>query len=525
MTTHASEDEPTWAPELDELATRRRSAERMGGEENIARQHASGRMTARERVTGLLDKGSFREIGALTGNARYAEGGELLDVQPKNIVIGKGRIEDRPVAVSADDFTVRGGSSEATSPEKWQFVERWALESQRPLIRLVDAAGGSIKLLEQTQATKIPGYPHWPVNDLLATVPVAAAAMGPCAGFGGVRVVMAHFSVMVAGSSQVFAGGPHVVTPGVGQTIGKEELGGAAVHARGSGVVDNEASSEQDALAQIRTFLSYMPSSVFELPPCAAPTDDPGRREEELASIIPRDRRKPYRVRRIIESVLDRGSVFEIGRYQGRSTVAVLGRLNGRPVGLTANDPMHLGGALTADSAEKIMRFVDMCDTFHIPMVNLMDQPGVYVGRQAEERGTIRKALRARMAIGQVNVPWCTFFIRRAFGVGGGAYGPQHRAYVRYAWPSAQWGSIPVEGGVEAAYRKDIAAADDPDRLRAELIDHYHDLESPFRTAERFGIEDVVDPRETRPLLCEWIEEAYHVLPTRLGVTKRTYRV
>lgn len=525
MTNHASAEEPVWAPELRELAMRRRCSELLGGEENVARQHASGRMTARERVTELLDAGSFHEIGALTGNAHYADDGRLLDVQPKNIVIGKGRIDDRPVAVSADDFTVRGGSSEATSPEKWQFIERWALESRRPLVRLVDAAGGSIKLLEQAQTTKIPGYPHWPVNDLLATVPVAAAALGPCAGFGGVRVVMAHFSVMVAGSSQVFAGGPHVVSPGVGQTIDKEELGGAAIHARGSGVVDNEAASESDALAQIRTFLSYMPSSVFELPPCTEATDDPDRCEDELASIIPRDRRKPYAVRRIIEAVLDRGSVFEIGRYQGRSTVAVLGRLNGRPVGLTANDPMHLGGALTADSAEKITRFVDMCDTFHIPVVNLMDQPGVYVGRQAEERGTIRKALRARMAIGQVSVPWCTFFLRRAFGVGGGAYGPQNRAYVRYAWPSAQWGSIPVEGGVQAAYRKDIAAAEDPDRLRTELVEHYHRLESPFRTAERFGIEDIVDPRDTRPLLCEWIEEAYRVLPTQLGVIRRTYRV
>lgn len=525
MTTHVPADEPVWAPELAELATRRRYAERMGGEENVARQHDSGRMTARERITDLLDAGSFREIGGLTGNAHYADDGELLDVQPKNIVVGKGRVGARPVAVSADDFTVRGGSSEATSPEKWQFIERWAVESHSPLVRLVDAAGGSIKLLEKAQSTKIPGYPQWPVNDLLATVPVAAAAMGPCAGFGGVRVIMSHFSVMVAGSSQVFAGGPHVVTPGVGQTIDKEDLGGAAIHARGSGVVDNEAASESDALAQIRVFLSYLPSSVFELPPCADPTDSPNRREEMLASIIPRDRRKPYAVRHIIEAVLDQKSVFEIGRYQGRSTVAVLGRLNGRPVGLTANDPMHLGGAMTAEASEKITRFVDMCDTFHIPVINLMDQPGVYVGRQAEERGTIRKALRARMAIGQVSVPWCTFFLRRAFGVGGGAYGPQHHAYVRYAWPSAQWGSIPVEGGVEAAYRKDIAAADDPDQRRAELIDRYHRLESPFRTAERFGIEEIVDPRDTRPLLCEWIEEAYRVLPTQLGVIRRTYRV
>ncbi len=525
MTSPQEETKPIWGSELRELDERNAHARQLGGEANIARQHAAGKLTARERIERLVDPGSFHEVGALTGTAEYAEDGSFLSALPANVVVGKGKADARPIAVSADDFTVRGGSSEATSPEKWQFIERWALETRQPLVRLVDTAGGSIRLLEKARATKIPGYPHWPINDLLATVPVVAVAMGPCAGFGAVRVVMSHFSVMVAGSSQVFAGGPHVVAPGVGERIDKEELGGAAVHARRSGVVDNEAKSEAEALAQVRRFLSYLPSSVYELPPCAAATDRTDRRDESLASIIPRNQRKPYPVRRIIESIMDTGSVFEIGRYQGRSSVAVLGRLNGRPVGLMANDPMQLGGAMTVESSEKITRFVDMCDNFHLPIINLMDQPGVYVGRQAEERGTIRKALRARMAIGQVSVPWCTIFIRRAFGVAGGAYGPQQHAYVRYAWPSAYWGSIPVEGGVEAAYRKDIANADDPDLRRDSLIDYYHRLESPFRTAERFGIEEVIDPRETRPLLCEWVEESYRVLPQQLGLTQHTYRV
>lgn len=525
MTDRRPEAAAAWQREIDEIARRKAFAEQLGGEERIERQHASGRLTARERIDSLLDTGTFREIGSLTGTARYSESGELQNVVPANAVIGKGRIDGRPVAVSADDYTVRGGSSEATISDKWIFMERWALESRVPLVRLVDAAGGSIRLLEKSQATKIPGYPTWPSTDLLAAVPVVGIAMGPCAGLGAVKVVMSHFSVMVAGTSQIFAGGPHVVAPGVGERIDKDELGGAQVHARGSGAVDNEASSEEDALAQSRRFLSFLPSSVYELPARTETGDRVDRCDESLASVVPRNQRKPYKVREVITALLDQDSVFEIGRFWGRSTVTVLGRLNGFPVGLMANDPYQLGGAVTADSAEKITRFVDVCDTFHIPVVNLVDQPGVYVGRQAEERGTIRRALRARMAIAQASVPWSTVFLRRAFGVGGGMHGPLHRATVRYAWPSAYWGSIPVEGGVEAAYRRDIAASSDPEARRHELIEYYHRLESPFRTAERFGIEEIIDPRETRPLLCDWVEEAYRVLPEQLGLSCRTFRI
>lgn len=525
LTDPRRESAAVWQREIDEIAQRKAFAERLGGEERIERQHASGRLTARERIDTLLDPRTFREIGSLTGTATYGESGELLNVVPANAVIGKGRVEGRPVAVSADDYTVRGGSSEATISDKWIFIERWALESRAPLVRLVDAAGGSIRLLEKSQSTKIPGYPSWPSTDLLATVPVVGVALGPCAGLGAVKVVMSHFSVMVAGTSQVFAGGPHVVAPGVGERIDKDELGGAQVHARGSGAVDNEASSEEDALAQVRRFLSFLPSSVFELPG-RVPTDDPADRcDESLASAVPRNRRTPYKIREVIASLLDRDSTFEIGRLWGRSAVTLLGRLNGLPVGLMATDPYQLGGAVTADSAEKISRFIDLCDTFHIPIVNLVDQPGVFVGRQAEERGTIRRALRARMAIAQATVPWSTVFLRRAFGVGGGMHGPLNRATVRYAWPSAYWGSIPVEGGVEAAYRRDIADSPDPESRRQELIEYYHRLESPFRTAERFGIEEIIDPRQTRPLLCEWVEEAYRVLPEHVGVTCRTFRI
>lgn len=517
--------EPVWSDALAELGARRRLAEKMGGTEKIERQHGAGRLTARERIDALVDAGSFREVGVLTGKATYGEDGRFVSSVPANVVVGSGAVDGRQVVVAAEDFTVRGGSSESTSPEKWQFAERVALEYRLPMVRLVETAGGSVNLLKQAGATKIPGYPHWPWMEMLATVPVVGVALGACAGLGAFRVVASHFSVMPKGTSQVFAGGPAVVGPGVGEWVTKEQLGGSQVHTHGSGVVDNEAEDELDALRQVRRFLSYLPSSVFEEAPRSAATDPSDRREELLASIVPSEKRRVYSIRKIIGAVCDEGSLFEVGQYQGRSVVAMLGRLDGFVVGVMGNDPRHYGGAMTADAAEKIIRFVDMCDTFHVPVVNFVDQPGVYVGSAAEARGTVRASVRARAAIEQCTSPWCAVFVRRAFGLGGAAFGPQTRGLTwRLAWPSAYWGSIPVEGGVEAAYKQDIAAAADPDARRRELIAEFLPIESPFRTAERFGIQDIIDPRDTRPALCEWVRLAYRTISGRLGVTTRTMR-
>ncbi len=515
----------SWEREVEEIARRRRLAERMGGEENVARHHRAGKLTARERVDRLLDAGSFREIGTLTGHAVYDEQGELKDFTPANVVIGQGRIEGRRVVVSAEDFTVRGGSSEATNSDKWIWAERLALEMRQPLIRLVDTAGGSVKLLEKMGATKLPGYSTWPFTELLGFVPVVGVALGSVAGLGAFRVVCAHFSVMVKGTSQVFAAGPPLVEPATGERVGKEELGGYLVHTRGSGVVDNEADSEEDAFAQTRRFLSFLPSNVFESPPRVETDDDPGRTEEELLSIIPRNRRKTYDPRRLLELVFDKDSLFEMGRYQGRSVVAVFGRLNGYPVGVTINDTRHFGGGMTASAAEKMIRFVDLCDSFHLPIVSFTDQPGVVVGVPAEKAGTIRLAVRALQAIDQSRTPWAAIIIRRAYGVAGASYGRQRDLNIRYAWPSARWGSLPIEGGVLAAHKREIEDSADPEARRRELEEYYDRLQSPFRTAERFGVLDIIDPRETRPLLCDWVEQAYAVLPHRLGPVSRTMRV
>lgn len=514
----------SWQQEVDEIVRRREMAARMGGADAVGKVHAAGKMTARERIEALLDTGSFREIGALTGAARYDDDGNLVEVTPANAIIGTGMIDGRKVVVSADDFTIRGGSSEATISDKWIYAERMALELGLPLVRLVDTAGGSVKLLEKQGATKLPGYARWEMTRMMGEIPVIGVALGACAGLGAIKVAGAHFSVMAKGSAQVFAAGPFVVKEGTGVAIGKEELGGAAVHARGSGVVDNEASDESAALAQVRRFLSYLPGNVQELPPVTGSEDPAERRDEWLLEAIPRETRRVYNTRKIIAAVFDQDSFFEIGRYNGRSSVTGLARLCGRPVGILANDPSHAGGAMTLKSSQKIESFVDLCDTFHIPIVSLFDQPGVMIGPNAESQGTIRAAMRAMAAIDQSRVPWCTVILRRAFGVAGAAHGRLGGINLRYAWPSASWGSIPLEGGIAAAFKRQIEAADDPDAMREALTEKYRGYTSPFRTAEQFGINDIIDPRETRPLLCDWIETAWGQLDQLRGLSPRTMR-
>jgi len=310
----------------------------------------------------------------------------------------------------------------------------------------------------------------------------------------------------------------------VGEKVSKEELGGSQIHARGIGCVDNEVESEMEAFAEIRRFLSYLPSSVWELPTRSGHRDDPHRREEELISIIPRDRRRSYNVRRLLSLVLDHDSFFEIGRHFGRPLVTGLARLDGYPIGIMACDPQQGGGVLDAPGSEKMTRFVDFCDTFHMPVVHFVDQPGFLIGTRAEREGTARYGARAMAAVYQATVPWVSVILRRVYGVAGAAHGNAQALNLRYAWPSGDWGSLPIEGGVMAAYRRDIEAAPDPDTRRLEIEEMLNAVRSPFLTAEAFGIEEIIDPRETRPLLCEWIATAYEKIPSELGPKRRGFR-
>lgn len=511
-----------WATEFWELYEKRRLALQMGGEDRIRKQHEFGKLTARERVDRILDEGSFRELGMLAGKATYGEDGKWSEFVPANAIIGTGRIEGRKVSISADDFTIRGGSSESTISDKWIYAERLAFEMKMPLVRLVDTAGGSVRLLEQQQGTKIPGYPTWPVVPLLETVPVVSLAMGACAGLGAIKVLASHFSVMVRDTSQVFAGGPPVVKQALGVDIDKNELGGYKIHSRETGVVDNEAADDAEALASARRFLSYMPRNVWSLPPRITSEDSSERQDSWLNGAIPTDSRKVYDIRKILATIMDRDSIFELGRYHGRSTVTCLARLNGVPVGIMANDPRMLGGAMTMSASNKIERFVEMCDTFHLPIINFVDQPGNMVGLEAERAGTLLGALRVLKAIERSTSPWISIFIRRAFGLAAGLHGRKHgidgrSINHRVAWPSARWGSIPIEGGVQAAYSREIREAPDPVARRKELEEYYARLASPFRTAARFGVVDIIEPLETRPLLCDWVDDAWEVIRAQLG--------
>jgi acetyl-CoA carboxylase carboxyltransferase component len=508
----------TWQPELDALRQRRELTEQMGGPDKIRRQHDAGRLTVRERLTALLDEGSFQEIGSLAGTAVYDDEGGLTRFTPANFVTGTGRIDGRKVVVGGDDFTVRGGAADAAIAGKQIYAEQLANELRLPLVRLIEGTGGggSVKMLEQMGRTYVPVNPGWDyVVDNLSVVPVVAAGLGPVAGLGAARLCVAHLSVLVQGTAQLFVAGPPVVRGGAGEDVDKEQLGGSRVHGRNA-AVDLVASSEADAFAMIKRFLSYLPPSVYRLPPVTACDDPPGRREESLLSAVPRDRRQPHRIRDILAAVFDAGSVMEAQRYGG-SVVTALARLDGHPVGVVAGDPYVAGGCLTVEGAEAVTRMADLCSTFHLPIVTLTDQPGLLIGTRAEQRGTIRHGVRAISAVYQASVPGAEIIIRRVFGVGGAGLTNRHRLIRRWAWPSADWGSLPVEGGIEAAYRAELERAEDPAALLAEIRARLEAVRSPLRTAERFGVEEIIDPRETRPLLCDWVRDAYATLPSNPG--------
>ena len=511
-------DEGEWADELAELAVRREQAAAMGGSEALEKFKARGRMNVRERLDALLDAGTFRELGRIAGKGNYDAEGFFKSLSPVNAVIGTGRIEGRKITVSADDYTLRAGSSEATISDKWVYAERMALELRMPLVRLVDTAGGSVKLLEQSGHSKIPGYANWPVVDLLSAVPVVGVALGACAGLGAIKVLMSHFSIMVRDQAQVFAAGPPVVKQAYGIEIDKNDLGGYKVHRR-SALVHNEAEDEADAFAQVRRFLSYLPRNASQLAARCAQLDDPNRADEWLKNAIPHDRRKVYDPRKIIASLFDRDSVFEIGRWQGGSVITALARLDGWSVGVMCSDPRVSGGAMTSTSAWKIERHAKLCDTFNLPIVNLVDQPGNATGPEPELSGTLLGAVRVLTTLEGLKVPWLSIILRRAFGMAGGLHAPKHFPQLnhRFAWPSARWGSIPVEGGVSAAYRNEIMQAENPGEHQASLEAYYNRLGSPFRTAEKFGILDIIDPRETRGVLCDWIEDAWEAMAARRG--------
>jgi acetyl-CoA carboxylase carboxyltransferase component len=498
-----------WDPELDDLKRRQTLALELGGPDKVARHRTAGKLTVRERIAGLADDGTFEEIGSIAGFPEYDERGQLGAFTPANVVCGRAQIGGRAVFITGDDFTVRGGANDGGLRDKFQYAETWAKNWKVPLVRLVDGTGGggSVKHLETMGRTYLPDVPQFTeVLDALSEIPVVALGLGSVAGMGAARVCASHYSVMVRGTSQLFAAGPPVVAR-TGQTLTKEELGGSQIHAK-NGTIDDEVTTEQEAFARARGFLSYLPSSVHEAAPRAVCTDPPNRNAEELISAVPRNARQVYKMRPILEAVTDAGSFFEIGKAWGRSVITGLARLNGWPVAILASDPYHYGGAWTADASRKAIRLIDLAQTFQLPMVHFVDIPGFLIGKDAEASGVMRYGTQALVAVRQSTVPWCAIMVRKAFGMAGLAQRNGSGAFLRYAWPSARWGSLPIAGGVEAAYRAVIEAAPDPGAKRAEIEARLETLQSPLRTAEAFGVEEIIDPRRTRSYLTRFAELA-----------------
>ena len=554
VTPQAKESTPPWKAVLEEVALLRKFAKQRlepgSDDPGVVRQRSRGKLTCRERIERLLDAGSFREVGSVAGFASYDEDGAIVGFTPANSVGGWGKIDRRRVVVCADDFTSRGGHADGAIAAKSGYLDRLATEMRLPSIRLLDGSsgGGSVAAMVPAQKKEgessaqesagaikagrprvaggggsyLPGHLGSSMYaEQLATIPVVNLLLGSVVGIGAAKAVLGHFSVMVRDIAQLFVAGPPVVSHAMGYDITKEELGGWHIHCT-NGAVDNLAESEEEALEMTRTFLSYLPSSVYEVPPVhAASANDPiDRREEELATLIARKRTTTFDIRQAIRLMADRDSFFEIGPLWGTDQITGFVRFNGYPLGVIASDSQHAnGGALTADGCDKLTRHLDLCDLFHLPLLNLVDNPGFAVGLEHEKTGTIRKGAEWMIAFAQVRVPLFTVLMRRSFGVAGNNYAtPRSEPSMRVTWPAADVGGIPPEGGIEAAYKRQLAEADDPVAFRAELNARIESVRGPLGPLNKFQIEEMIDPRDTRRYICEWVETAYQVVaqPTRL---------
>ncbi len=514
-----------WRKEVEELDIRRAHAQSQGGDESIERQHAQGRLTIRERIRGLLDANSFRDHGRATATPEYDDDGNILGYTAANYVVGIGRINERPVAVGGEDFTLKGGSPNAAGLRKSIYAEHLAMQFRIPLVRLLEGGGGSVRPSASQGATA--GEPVTApkrfkvIAEALSQVPIVSLGLGAVAGFPAGRLVAAHFAVMTRYSSQVLIAGPKIVERALGVSMTKDELGGALVHGA-SGVVDHIAEDELDAFEQARRFLSYLPGNVWQRAP-RIPCDDLATRSEEaLLSIVPKQANTPFDMRRLVALVMDKGSCFEMGRIYGPSQITMLARLRGQPVGVLANDCHFFAGAMTAEAAQKYRRFVEMCDTFHLPIVNFVDQPGFMIGPEAEAKGTIRYGMAAVCAAVESSVPWASVQVHKGFGVATAAHYSEDNYII--AWPSVETGALPLEGGVAVAFHKQIEAAEDPQAMRDETEQRLRQNRSPFRAAESFAVHELIDPRETRLVLAEWVESIQTRLETLTGKTSFGFR-
>jgi len=506
-----------WQKELDDINYRRYLSRQLRDPESMAQQHAQRKLTARERIAALADSRSFQEVSSLAGKATYKVD-KLVDFAPSPSIVGLCTLDNRRVVINADNPSSTGIVPGTDIGYKMGYAQRLALDWRLPYIRLLEPTGMSV--LEVNQAART----YLPDNDtaaealqLLDTVPVVSAVMGSVSGLHATEACLGHFSVMVKGS-QISINDPDVIETLSGNDITDEEARGMQLQACSSGIIDNLAENEEEAFSIVRRFLSYLPDNVWEIPPCIESTDDPNRRDEELLSIIPEARNKLYDPYEILRHVLDQDSLFEIAPFYGQSSITALARVNGYPVGVMIKNPLSPSvGAMDVAAGQKVVRFFQLCDTFHLPLVYFVDEPGFMVGLEAQKEGIVRAGARVVLTGMQTKMPWISFIVRQLYGVAGCLTFRNNGMCKHYGWVTANWGGMHIEGGAAAAYRQVIDSAPDPEAKRREIEHYLWSLSSPFRTAEAFEVQDIIDPRDTRPLLCAFVVAAQAILKSQLG--------
>jgi acetyl-CoA carboxylase carboxyltransferase component len=495
-------------PLAEDLRARREQIKLGGGAEKIEAQHAKDKLTARERLDLLIDAGTFVELG-LHGRPHFSQRAmDGKEAPADGVITGYGKLDGRLVAVAAYDFTVMAGSMGMTGELKVTRLRELALTKRIPLIWLLDSAGARI---QEAVGSLFAGSGHLFREEVVMSgvIPQIAALMGPCAAGTAYIPGLADFVPMVRGRGSMALAGPHLVRAAIGEDVTQEELGGSRVHCRKSGVGDLEVASDEDCIEQIKAYLGFFPQNCEEPPPVRAVVDPIDRAEEELLDVLPESNRKPYDMYDVIRRIVDDGYYFDLKPQWAKTVITCLARFGGRPVGIVANQPRHLGGILDNDSADKAARFINLCNAYGIPLVFLMDVPGFMVGTKVEAAGIIRHGAKMLYATANATVPKITVVLRKAYGAGyyvmcGRAYEPD----LIVAWPSAEISVMGAEGAVEIIFRRQVEAADDPEATKRELIENYRKIIDVYVAAGNDMIDDVIDPRETRATICRGLEMA-----------------
>jgi acetyl-CoA carboxylase carboxyltransferase component len=493
---------------VDDLHQRRETAKLGGGEEKIALQHERGKLTARERIDLLVDPGTFVEMGIHAGPHFSQRAMEGKEAPADGVVTGWGDVDGRTCAIAAYDFTVMAGSMGMTGELKVGRLREMALQKRMPLIWLLDSAGARI---QEAAGSLFAGSGHLFREEVTMSgvVPLVAAMLGPCAAGTAYIPGLSDFVPMVVGQGAMALAGPHLTKAVTGEDISMEDLGGARVHCRKSGVGDLEVADDQECIAAVKTYLSYFPSNCEQRPPVRETADPDDRMSEKLLDIVPESSRHPYDMYEVIREIVDDGEWFDLKPKFAKTIITCFARFGGMPVGIVANQPKQLGGILENDSADKAARFVNLCDAFSIPLVFLQDVPGFMVGSKVEHAGIIRHGAKMLYAVSRATVPKITVVVRKAYGAGyyvmnGKAYEPD----LIVAWPSAEISVMGAEGAVNIIGRSAIEASDDPDATREAMLEEVRKVIDPYLAAKNALIDDIIDPRETRPTIINGLRMA-----------------